>query len=527
MGGFDLCPHEFQGALSISEDRDLNSTPRPEHTDAGSVTADLATFGIEKSNPGQKPKRHFEWVCRVIILDAFSCVSWIAYAINVMVTGFFSYSFYVIGILQDSSDAPRYILAILVGALINNLLLTVSGSHISSKHSRGLMTESLPRKIYRLLILWTFTSIILLEIGFFLKTLENYSRLWLYLWFAGGCVGFVITELLLSAIRTGVKKWSRIRESVIILADDTDYEAIESVIMDGPQKHRYVLVPRVNFCTQTDPFQHARSISAYARNNPLDHILIAASYLSHFGPRLIDALREASAPISIVVTSQFAIQDVEHFGSLALLRVVDKPLRDWTALIKWLEDKVLASLLLIFFGPLMILIAFAIWVEGGFPILFRQPRFGFRGKPFLMLKFRTMSQDACDASGRARTIRNDSRVTKVGKILRSTSIDEIPQLLNVLWGDMSLVGPRAHPLEMMVEDKFYFDALNTYVWRHRVKPGMTGWAQVNGCRGEIDTMEKASKRLTLDLSYIDSWNLWMDLRILFRTFKILVGKDVF
>jgi lipopolysaccharide/colanic/teichoic acid biosynthesis glycosyltransferase len=159
------------------------------------------------------------------------------------------------------------------------------------------------------------------------------------------------------------------------------------------------------------------------------------------------------------------------------------------------------------------------------PILFVQDRFGFNNRPVRVLKFRTMHVENSDPSGAARTVRDDPRVTRVGRILRRLSLDELPQLVNVLRGDMSLVGPRAHPLAMKAGNRFYHDAVADYVRRHRVKPGLTGWAQVNGLRGEIDSLEKAQQRVVYDLDYIESWSLWLDLKILLMSFRILVSQE--
>jgi lipopolysaccharide/colanic/teichoic acid biosynthesis glycosyltransferase len=150
-------------------------------------------------------------------------------------------------------------------------------------------------------------------------------------------------------------------------------------------------------------------------------------------------------------------------------------------------------------------------------VLFRQWRFGLGNRPIFVLKFRTMRIEGCDATGERRTVARDSRVTRVGRFLRRTSIDELPQLINVLRGEMSLVGPRPHPLHMRVGDSYYFDAVSRYRVRHLVKPGITGWAQINGSRGEVDTLEKARRRVELDLWYLQNWSLVLDFRILLST----------
>ena len=180
-------------------------------------------------------------------------------------------------------------------------------------------------------------------------------------------------------------------------------------------------------------------------------------------------------------------------------------------------DIAIAALLLPALAPLLLVVAIAVRLTSPGPILFRQWRFGLGGRPIEVLKFRTMYHAQRDISGEVRTRPHDPRVTVVGRMLRRTSIDELPQLLNVLRGDMSLVGPRPHAIHMRIGPHFYFDAVDGYHLRHRVRPGLTGWAQVNGSRGEVDTIEKAEERLQKDLWYVWNWSLGLDMQILVKT----------
>ena len=204
-------------------------------------------------------------------------------------------------------------------------------------------------------------------------------------------------------------------------------------------------------------------------------------------------------------------------GNFVLLDLLGDPHGELGGAAKRAMDVVLGSLALLCLSPVMAVAALAIRLESPGPVLFRQWRFGLGSRPILVAKFRTMRTDTCDATGERRTVARDPRVTRVGRILRRTSIDELPQLLNVLRGEMSLVGPRPHPLHMRVNGAYYFEVVERYRVRHVVRPGITGWAQVNGSRGEVDTVEKARRRLELDLWYIENWSLALDLRILLRT----------
>ena len=239
---------------------------------------------------------------------------------------------------------------------------------------------------------------------------------------------------------------------------------------------------------------------------------------------IVEKLRVLPADLRVCiepVANAFPVSGVSETASVRMLDVVDRPLKHWSGAIKWIEDKALSSLLLILSGPIMLLIALAIKIESPGPVFFVQKRFGFNNQPVNVLKFRTMHIDQCDETGARRTVLNDPRVTRVGRFLRTSSLDELPQFLNVLRGEMSIIGPRAHALAMKAGDQFYFDAVENYTQRHRVRPGITGWAQVQGLRGEIDTLEKAERRVDHDLYYIDNWSLGLDLKIIALTIKVI------
>jgi len=193
-----------------------------------------------------------------------------------------------------------------------------------------------------------------------------------------------------------------------------------------------------------------------------------------------------------------------------------------TGALKRGEDILIATFLVFSLLPVLLVCAVAIRLETPGPIIFHQRRFGLNGTVFNIYKFRTMHANQCDASGAVRTIRNDNRVTRVGRFLRASSLDELPQLFNVLQGEMSLVGPRPHAIGMRVKDRLYHEAVDNYAERHRVRPGITGLAQVNGLRGEIDTLKRARQRLDYDLHYIDNWSFALDFRILMQTVCLIL-----
>lgn len=221
------------------------------------------------------------------------------------------------------------------------------------------------------------------------------------------------------------------------------------------------------------------------------------------------------------------LSSVRRIGDTPALLVMRQPLRGTQIMLKRIEDVVVASLGLLVASPVMLAAALAIRLESPGPIIFRQTRVGFNDRPFTMLKFRTMTVDETD-DGALGTHRDNPRITRVGSLLRRTSIDELPQLFNVLAGDMSVVGPRAHVPNMRVGDHRYAEAVHEYAARSRVKPGITGWAQINGMRGGIHSIEKARAGVEMDIHYIENWSLWLDVKIMVSTIATgLFGRDVF
>jgi exopolysaccharide biosynthesis polyprenyl glycosylphosphotransferase len=212
-----------------------------------------------------------------------------------------------------------------------------------------------------------------------------------------------------------------------------------------------------------------------------------------------------------------------------LVLLAQRPIRRWDAAWKSAEDRLLGGLIALLLLPLLMLIALAIKLDGPGPVLFKQRRHRLDNDEFEIYKFRTMKwQAAALPEGLRQTSRRDARVTRVGRLLRASSLDELPQLLNVLQGDMSLVGPRPHATDMRTSDRLGSDIVAAYAHRHRVKPGITGWAQVHGSRGATDTADQLQRRVELDLYYIEHWSLWLDLKILVLTFgTVLKGTNAY
>jgi exopolysaccharide biosynthesis polyprenyl glycosylphosphotransferase len=195
---------------------------------------------------------------------------------------------------------------------------------------------------------------------------------------------------------------------------------------------------------------------------------------------------------------------------------------------KTLFDRVAGLVILILLAPLMLATAIAVKLDSPGPVLFRQRRLGFNNEVIEICKFRSLYHEHADPTARRIVTRGDSRVTRVGRFIRKTSLDELPQLFNVLRGQLSLVGPRPHAIEAPTANRLWEEVVDSYFARHRVRPGLTGWAQINGWRGELDTPEKLQNRVEHDLYYIENWSLLFDLYILARTpFALLRSENAY
>ncbi len=273
-----------------------------------------------------------------------------------------------------------------------------------------------------------------------------------------------------------------------------------------------------------------RNLRELAMRGEVDRVVIALS--SAHQARAAELARElAPFAIDVAICSEAlpaldeqAMARTEESGieafsvdGLPLRRVVRRPLRRRQTMMKALEDRVLGSLLLIGLSPLLLVIAVAVRLTSPGDAVFKQKRHGFRSREFTVYKFRSMRADVADLGGRVQATRGDPRVTPIGAFLRASSLDELPQLINVVRGEMSLVGPRPLPIDMRTGGLLCSEIVDDYANRHRVKPGITGWAQINGYRGATTTREQVSERVRLDNAYIDGWSLLLDLKILLLT----------
>ena len=265
-------------------------------------------------------------------------------------------------------------------------------------------------------------------------------------------------------------------------------------------------------------------VAAYVAKHEIDLVYITLPMFDY--PRVVDlvsSLRDTTASIYFVpdvFMFDLVQARLDNVNGIPVISVFETPLTGINAVHKRVFDIVAAGLILLAIAPLMLVIAVLVKATSKGPVIFKQRRYGVDGDEILVYKFRSMS--VCeDNQVVTQATQNDARVTRLGAILRRTSLDELPQFLNVLQGTMSIVGPRPHAV---AHNEHYRKLIHGYMWRHKVKPGITGWAQINGYRGETDTIDKMEGRVIYDIAYLKSWSLWLDLTIIFKTMR-LVLKD--
>ncbi len=392
----------------------------------------------------------------------------------------------------------------------------------------------------RLLLGWSVFFAGLTVLVFFSKLGATYSRVWLGSWYVLGFGALLGLRGITARLARRWNKDNRLnRQAVIIGGGQAAADLIEA-INAAPD----VDVSIVGLFDDRSDTRSPASIAGYRKLGNVDQLvefarwkridlLILALPLSA-ETRLAELTRKLwILPVDIRLSAytqklRFRPRAYSYIGNIPFFDVFDRPLSDWDWVLKSLEDKLISSLALLLLSPLMALVALAVRLDSAGPVLFKQKRYGFNNELIEVYKFRSMFQDQTDHEASKLVTRDDPRVTRVGRLIRATSLDELPQLFNVLKGELSLVGPRPHATQAKAEDKLYGDVVEGYFARHRVKPGITGWAQVNGWRGETDTKHKILRRLEHDLYYIENWSVIFDLYILARTpFALLQTEQAY
>ncbi|MEW5838454.1 MAG: undecaprenyl-phosphate glucose phosphotransferase [Pseudomonadota bacterium] len=445
----------------------------------------------------------------------------------VLIAGVLSYLIYF-GI-DAFPIPPHYSLLGFASALMLVATFSSTGVYRSWRGSYiGLM-------LGRVVLGWVVTVISLLVVLFLLKASEDYSRLLTIIWSATTAVLLIGERLLLFyALR-----WLRMRG-----------RNHKRVILVGYSEVTRELIRRINSATWTgfdvvavfdDQATESNSIEGVPLSRDLaeieNHIknkLIAEVWITlplrdeARVRHVLHLLRHSTVNVRYV-PDIFAFRLINHgvseIAGMPMLDLSTTPMTGVNLWIKAIEDRVLAALILLGISPLLMVIALAVKLSSPGPILFKQKRHGWDGREITVYKFRSMVNHQENSGRVTQACKGDPRITPVGAFLRRTSLDELPQFLNVLQGRMSIVGPRPHAI---AHNEQYKELIDDYMQRHKVKPGITGWAQINGYRGETDTLEKMQKRIEYDLYYIEHWSLWFDLKIIILTiFKGFIHKNAY
>ena len=383
----------------------------------------------------------------------------------------------------------------------------------------------------RLLLGWTLTLACLSTIGFMTKSGELFSRETLLSWAALGFLVQVPPYLILHRLsRFYHQRNNHHYNSLIIGSDGVALKLADSFI----QQNHFPLVGVVS----ASPFEDATNSPlivgelAQLRSLITEHnIRRLYISLSLQEAQRIEALYIDLLDLNVDVvwvpdldSMMLLNHSVSEIGGRPAIHLNESPLTSYptAALSKALMERSLSLVAIICLSPVLAVIAIAVKLSSPGPILFKQHRHGWNGKVIKVWKFRSMQVH--DDKQVKQASRNDSRVTAVGRFIRRTSLDELPQLFNVLHGDMALVGPRPHAV---AHNDYYTGKIHAYMARHRIKPGITGLAQISGCRGETDTIEKMQKRVEIDLDYINNWSLWLDIKIMIKTPLTLISKDIY
>ena len=410
--------------------------------------------------------------------------------------------------LRDFARPDVFWLEVVVMALLTCMCFAAAGLYTR------LATDSPHGQTMKLTLVYAAAAVLVIFLDGILNLPNRNAHLWIASGFLLGFALLLIERTVATELLQRLQRSGRLATTVAVVGARASVERLlpRLSFAGGP-----TLTVAEAFDLDSRPYEDVvAALTKAACARYIDEVLIPLPW-SCSTP--LDTLLRALGNLSITVrllpelpNTSFSCLHVETPCGLPAVSVIERPLSDSQMALKRAEDIVISSLALMVAAPIMALIALLIHLDSPGPVLFRQERWGFNARPISVLKFRTMRLHHDPAVIQA--TRDDPRVTPIGRILRSTSLDELPQLINVLRGDMSLVGPRPHAV---AHNERYAALIDNYLARHRVKPGITGLAQVNGCRGITDTLDKMERRVAYDLRYIEQWSLLLDMKVLVKT----------
>lgn len=439
---------------------------------------------------------------------------------------------YVGYVMPTAGFAWPYVLAVLAMALAAVISFQAADIY-DIQLFRGRMQQ-----LMRMISSWCLVFLLFTGATFLAKFGGDVSRIWLTTFFVVGMAALVAERLVLRVL---VRRWAREgrldRRTIVVGADENGEQLITALKNQDDTDLEILGVfddrgdTRVQpTCAGLPKLGKVDDIVEFARRTRIDLVLFALPISAE--TRILDMLKKLWVlPVDIRLSAhtnklRFRPRSYSYLGEVPTLHVFEQPITDWDQVMKWTFDRVVGALILFLLSPVLALVALAIKLDSPGPVLFRQKRFGFNNERIDVFKFRSLYHHQADPLASKVVTKNDPRVTRVGRFIRKTSLDELPQLFNVVFkGNLSLVGPRPHAVQGKLQNQLFDEAVDGYFARHRVKPGITGWAQVNGWRGEIDNEEKIQKRVEFDLYYIENWSVPFDLYILFKTPTALLKTE--
>ena len=483
----------------------------------------LRRLALAEAMSGQTPRRAYS----PIVLSGL--VRLLEFCV-VLITGVLAHHFYI-----GSTIPTAYLVAEPAVAFVALVTFQALGLNKTTAYRNPVPAG------FRLVCGWTAILLVALALVFFLRLELVFSRVWIVAWYISGLAVLLGGRVVLSLIVRRMTSSGQLDRRTVIVGGGS---AGESVLRElGSQRHTDLRICGV-FDDRTDErspdvvagyprLGTVDDLVEFARHTRIDLVIFTLPITAE--ERLLQMLRKLWVlPIDIRLAAhtnklRFRPRSYSWIGNVPVLDVFDKPITDWSVVIKTLFDKIVGGLLLLTLSPIMLLVALAVKLDSRGPVFFRQIRHGFNNEEVPVLKFRSMFADQLDHQAERQVTRNDPRVTRVGRFIRRTSLDELPQLINVVFsGTLSLVGPRPHAILARAAERRYDEVVDGYFARHRVRPGLTGWAQIHGWRGETDTPEKIQKRVECDLYYIENWSIFLDIYILFMTpFALLKAENAY